>query len=200
MGGGGGQQSAPPLKFDQLWFFFPPFFVCVCKKTHILQSCENNMSNKQVTTNNKRCENNMLEYTHLLYNTTEICRISCDQIDHKYSYKTFCIRMLKNRAQITLESIETPMRASRALKRALDRCRKGLRIYRARNVRSRIIFCAPPPPKWKSWICPWWEIVFYTMHVLRQSLSLCGQHSKACDCPCLVDLVLATENHSLIMC
>ena len=45
-------------------------------------------------------------------------------------YNPFCIRMLKNRAQIALESIKIP-RASRALKRALDPCRKGLRIWRS---------------------------------------------------------------------
>ena len=45
-------------------------------------------------------------------------------------YNPFYIRMLKNRAQIALESIKKP-RASRALKWALDPCRKGLRISRS---------------------------------------------------------------------
>ena len=50
----------------------------------------------------------------------------------------FCIRMLKNKAQIARESIKNP-RASRALKLALDPGRKLLRVS---------------PPPWKSWICP----------------------------------------------
>ena len=48
----------------------------------------------------------------------------------------FCIRMLKNRAQIALESIKNP-RASRALKGALIPAERDFG-FRARNVRSRI--------------------------------------------------------------
>ena len=36
--------------------------------------------------------------------------------------------MLKDKAQIAQESIEKPYRASRALKRALDPCRKWVRL------------------------------------------------------------------------
>ena len=56
----------------------------------------------------------------------------------------FCIRMLKNKAQMAQESIKHPKSL-----RALESSRKGLR---AQDVRAHTSFAPPPPPSEKSWI------------------------------------------------
>ena len=64
----------------------------------------------------------------------------------------FCIRMLKNKAQIARESIKTPIIASRALRPALGPGGKGVWDLCTWCAWPHIIFCAPS--KWKSWIRP----------------------------------------------
>ena len=68
-------------------------------------------------------------------------------------FSPFCIRMLRNKAQIARES-NKPHRASRVHKPPPPPPpgRKGLR---ARDVRAaHNLLRPPPPPQQKSWICP----------------------------------------------
>ena len=52
-------------------------------------------------------------------------------IDYVF-FPPYCIRMLKNKAQIARESIKNQeLLSSRALKRAMDPCRKGIRSSRS---------------------------------------------------------------------
>ena len=64
-------------------------------------------------------------------------------------YNPFCIRMLKNGAQIALESIKKKPRASRALKRALDPCRQGTSDFALVICVRACNLLRPPPPQMK---------------------------------------------------
>ena len=73
----------------------------------------------------------------------------------------FVSEYLEISSDSTREHIKNPQRASKALKRAVDPGRKGLRASRPWCAGAHIIFCAPPPPPppppMNSWIRPWKE-------------------------------------------
>ena len=67
----------------------------------------------------------------------------------------FCIRMLKNKAQIARKSIKT-LELLRGLW-SLDPGRRGFSLFAIVMCARTIILynlLRPPPPKWKSWIRP----------------------------------------------